>query len=859
MSQSTTCRIARVPLAIGIVLAALVGFGARPLSHAPVLGQAREWPADDLFIIDVADTPALAVAQKDALLLSLKQALGAPRSGPALSIDYPFPDSLFPPDMVAPTFLYHDAAAAAKTWLLDVGIAGEPGHIYVLTDGRRPKSEYDPRCGSPEDVYLEPEFQRSAKGWTPAADVWGRLTKLPERSITVAISGLADFPGPASPAGPKFLSSGSVSFKVSEDPIGAPIFYRDVPLLPTKNEKGVVMPLAEGSLPLIEWRLRDLAKPSGVVVLKNMPTCANCHSFSDDGKFLGMDMDGPSGDKGAYALAAVEPSMVIRNEQVFTWNDYNRQWVTFGLFSRISPDGRYVMSSINESIFVTNYLDFRFLQTFYPTRGILAFYDRTTGKIQPLAGAAEPDYVHCNSVWTPDGKSLVFLRAKARDSVPVGPRPEKANDPNEIQIQYDLYTIPFNDGRGGPAKPIPGASANGMSNSFPKVSPDGRWLVWVQAKTGLLMRPDSLLYIMPLAGGKPRRMNCNLSLMNSWHSFSPNGRWMVFSSKANTPYTQMFLTHIDENGNDSPAVLVPGSTAANRAVNIPEFVNLAPDAKMSIDAPAVDYRRHLDRAADLLRTNSLEEAFSELQTADAMKPGFAETLAAMGYYYRQKGNDERAIALFEKALTIDPENWGAHNFYGVTLFHMGKYDEAVQHFQSAIRVNPLNAQSLTNMGALQFSRGNVESAKKYFEEAIDSTPRYGKAHFNLAMVLTREGQFANAAARYEECLKYAADDLDTISNLAWLYATCPDDAVRRGPRALDLARQFERLANGSAGGPRVFDILAAALAEDGQFDKAVEAAATAVRLSRSDDPGLEMRRSLVELYKSGQPYHAGRR
>jgi hypothetical protein len=61
--------------------------------------------------------------------------------------------------------------------------------------------------------------------------------------------------------------------------------------------------------------------------------------------------------------------------------------------------------------------------------------------------------------------------------------------------------------------------------------------------------------------------------MNSWHSFSPNGRWLVFSSKARSPYTQMYLTHIDADGNDSPAILIDNTTAANRAVNIPEFAN----------------------------------------------------------------------------------------------------------------------------------------------------------------------------------------------------------------------------------------------------------------------------------------------
>jgi len=61
--------------------------------------------------------------------------------------------------------------------------------------------------------------------------------------------------------------------------------------------------------------------------------------------------------------------------------------------------------------------------------------------------------------------------------------------------------------------------------------------------------------------------------MNSWHSWSPNGKWLVFSSKANSAYTQLFITHIDEQGRSSPAVLLENFTASDRAANIPEFVN----------------------------------------------------------------------------------------------------------------------------------------------------------------------------------------------------------------------------------------------------------------------------------------------
>jgi hypothetical protein len=96
-----------------------------------------------------------------------------------------------------------------------------------------------------------------------------------------------------------------------------------------------------------------------------------------------------------------------------------------------------------------------------------------------------------------------------------------------------------------------------------------------------------------------RRMRCNTALMNSWHSFSPNGRWLVFSSKSGSPYTQMFLTHIDEDGNDCPAILIENSTAANRAVNIPEFVNIPQDGLEHIDVPAAEFYRLFDSAWNL--------------------------------------------------------------------------------------------------------------------------------------------------------------------------------------------------------------------------------------------------------------------
>ena len=113
--------------------------------------------------------------------------------------------------------------------------------------------------------------------------------------------------------------------------------------------------------------------------------------------------------------------------------------------------------------------------------------------------------------------------------------------------------FPTTTAQGGKAEPLAGASRNGRSNYFPKYSPDGKWIVFCQASNYMLLQPDSELYIIPAEGGEARRLKCNTARMNSWHSWSPNSRWLVFSSKANSPYTQLFLTHIDERGESSAA------------------------------------------------------------------------------------------------------------------------------------------------------------------------------------------------------------------------------------------------------------------------------------------------------------------
>jgi Flp pilus assembly protein TadD len=762
---------------------------------------------------------------------------GTVPEGDGISVEYPREGSLFPVDMVAPLFQWRDANPDATVWRVEVVFAERGPKIRQWSSGE--KMQVSPVDGSLVG-YVPPVLtaeQGASHTWRPDAKTWEEIRKHSQRgAATVRFTGYRDqFDKQA-------ISSGQVTVLTSPDAVGAPIMYRDVPLIPPppeSEERGVIKPLPDSVLPLIKWQLRYVSEAQSKTVMTGLPTCANCHSLSRDGKTLGIDVDGPQNDKGLYALIPIKPISTMSNDYVIHWSAFSeeRAQKRFGFMSQVSPDGKYVVTGIDvphahgtrvvDRLYNGFYRNYGFGQVFFPTRGVLAWYSRDSGKLTALPGADDPNYVQTSAFWSPDGKYLVYSRAAAKDPYAPGQTAATyANDPNETQIQYDLYRIPFNDGNGGTPERVAGASENGMSNNFPKVSPDGKWIVFVECKNGLLMRPDSKLFIVPFEGGTARPLASNLPVMNSWHTFSPNGHWLAFSSKSPSLYTELYLTHIDAEGNASPAILVENATASNRAVNIPEFVNVAPGGLERIDTPATDFYRMFDQAVQLSDRKQFDAAVPAWEKAVSLDPDDARAHNNLGIALAGAGKMTAAVVEYRKSLTLNANSSQTENNLGSALAQEGNLEEARQHFENALRINPDNASAAMNLGnALAAEGGHTAEAIALLTKALETQPNSPDGQNGLGVALAHEGNLMEATPHLLKAVELNPQDAGYRYNLGRVLAAQSrfGEARVQFEQAAELTRRQD---------PAVLQMLAAMDSETGRYADAVATAQAAVELAR---------------------------
>ncbi|MFN8206611.1 MAG: hypothetical protein U0T82_04295 [Bacteroidales bacterium] len=274
--------------------------------------------------------------------------------------------------------------------------------------------------------------------------------------------------------------------------------------------------------------------------------CLNCHSFRhNDPDYMML-----------HTRAIHGGTIIGRDGKLIKVDTKTANILSAGVYPSWHPDGNHIAFSVNRinQHFATG--DIRIEVT--DEVSDLMVYDINKNEISTcpsISGLSRENL----PVWSPDGKFLYFISA-----------PPATNLSNRIIGRYDLLRIAFDtlNDSWGKVDTILSSSVTGKSITFPKVSPNGRFIMFCLSDHGYfsIHHPMADLYLMDLQTHSYRKMEINSPETDSYHSFSSKGNWFVFSSKRmDGLFTRPYFSYLDENGNASKPFVLPQKD--------PEFYN----------------------------------------------------------------------------------------------------------------------------------------------------------------------------------------------------------------------------------------------------------------------------------------------
>jgi tetratricopeptide (TPR) repeat protein len=264
---------------------------------------------------------------------------------------------------------------------------------------------------------------------------------------------------------------------------------------------------------------------------------------------------------------------------------------------------------------------------------------------------------------------------------------------------------------------------------------------------------------------------------------------------------------------------------------------------------------HSNLGTALEKKGQTDEAISQFQEALRLVPNDAEVHYNLGNILGRKGQTDEAISQFQEALRLKPDFARAHYGLGTAFGRKGQTDVAVSHYRTVIQLKPDYADAHGNLAKLLAMQGKLDEAVKEYQRTLELAPNSNQTHFQYGQVLQAQHHFAAAKTEYQKAFDLKPENWPVCINLAWLLATCPDNSLRDGAKAVELAKQAGVLAGTES--PQLWDTLAAAYAEAGRFGEAVETAKRALNLpiTQNDQPLAEAIQSRLKLYEAHTPYH----
>ena len=272
---------------------------------------------------------------------------------------------------------------------------------------------------------------------------------------------------------------------------------------------------------------------------------------------------------------------------------------------------------------------------------------------------------------------------------------------------------------------------------------------------------------------------------------------------------------------------------------------------LQVRADSADAHNNLGLA--LLGAGQKAEARIEFQKVIETSPSRPRVHYNLATLLLDSGQLDEAIAEFQKELEIQPESVEAQNNLGSAFERKSAFEDAVVCFQRAIQLDPHRAKLHYNLATVFVRQGRFDQAIPYLERELQINPASAEAHNDLGIALSQKGRIEEAIGEWQKTLELQPSNLGACCNLVWVFATFPDDAIRSGAKAVALGERALELSGQKD--PRIYRLLAAAYAENQQFDKAIETArrGSDLAIEQGDSEIRGVLESNIDLYRHNLP------
>lgn len=244
------------------------------------------------------------------------------------------------------------------------------------------------------------------------------------------------------------------------------------------------------------------------------------------------------------------------------------------------------------------------------------------------------------------------------------------------------------------------------------------------------------------------------------------------------------------------------------------------------------------------------KALKDLERAIELEPKDPELFLMRARLYHIQDRNALAKADVDRVLERMPNLPAALQLRSSISATMGKFEQAIQDLRKLLEQDADNLGYKLQLAIYLNATGKSREAIKIFSSVLETEPGNAMAIRGRADAYLSVGAHKKAIADYEAALKTSPEDSGVLNNFAWVLATSPDDELRNGQRALDLARGACELTDYEAA--HILSTLAAAHAEVGDFEQAVEWSKKACELG--DESITEQLKKELESYKNRQPW-----